>query len=195
MFEWIVSSNKARLIKMDPQQHVSFMGTKHQFRINLANAERHHTFEALKRQHGASWVFHGSRVENWHSIMRNGLRNFSGTKNQLNGQAYGSGIYLSPDASTSFGYSNMSSGSSPAAMATHMAEDYIARDSFHCIAIGEVINHDLRKNGSIWVMPHDDHVMLRFLFVYTNGFSAGYNAKLEDATTANVLNGILEGTN
>lgn len=60
----------------------------------------------------------GSSIENWHSIMRNGLVSASGTKLQVNGQAYGAGIYISPSvcqqmnsfhsnanqAATSFGY-------------------------------------------------------------------------------------------
>ena len=39
--------------------------------------------------------------------MRIGLINASGTKHQLHGAAYGHGIYLSPHASVSFGYSGM----------------------------------------------------------------------------------------
>ena len=49
----------------------------------------------------------GSNIENWHSIMRIGLINASGTKHQMHGAAYGNGIYLSPHASVSFGYSGM----------------------------------------------------------------------------------------
>ncbi|OBS80761.1 hypothetical protein A6R68_21033, partial [Neotoma lepida] len=58
----------------------------------------------------------GSHIENWHSILRNGLVNASYTKLQahifilvfpckLHGAAYGKGIYLSPISSISFGYS------------------------------------------------------------------------------------------
>ena len=39
--------------------------------------------------------------------MRIGLINASGTKHQMHGAAYGNGIYLSPHASVSFGYSGM----------------------------------------------------------------------------------------
>ncbi len=52
-------------------------------------------------------IYSGSHIENWHSIMRVGLINASGTKHQMHGAAYGSGIYLSPHASVSFGYSGM----------------------------------------------------------------------------------------
>ena len=49
-------------------------------------------------------VYSGSHIENWHSIVRRGLLNASNTQLQLNGAAYGDGIYLSPTAVMSFGY-------------------------------------------------------------------------------------------
>ena len=49
-------------------------------------------------------VCSGSHIENWHSIVRRGLLNASNTALQVNGAAYGSGIYLSPTATMSFGY-------------------------------------------------------------------------------------------
>src|SRR4029079_4369204 len=39
-----------------------------------------------------------------------GLKNASGTKLQLNGAAYGAGIYMSPQSATSFGYSQFYGG-------------------------------------------------------------------------------------
>ncbi|EQB78060.1 pyruvate kinase isozymes M1/M2 [Camelus ferus] len=73
--------------------------------------------------------YSGSHIENWHSILRNGLVNASYTKLQctavggprltlltlvfpckLHGAAYGKGIYLSPISSISFGYSGMGKG-------------------------------------------------------------------------------------
>lgn len=50
------------------------------------------------------YFFHGSGIENWHSILRNGIKNASGTKLQVNGAAFGSGVYLGADATTSYGY-------------------------------------------------------------------------------------------
>jgi hypothetical protein len=74
-------------------------------------------FQELKTKYGSSWGFHGSAACNWHSIMRIGLKNMSGTSGQLNGMlkwyffhpagaCYGNGIYLADDANTSFSYIN-----------------------------------------------------------------------------------------
>jgi poly [ADP-ribose] polymerase 6/8 len=40
----------------------------------------------------------GSGIENWHSILRNGLVNASNTKLMTTGAAYGPGIYAASDS-------------------------------------------------------------------------------------------------
>lgn len=49
-------------------------------------------------------AYHGSPCENWLSIFNLGLMTLSGTEHQLVGAAYGSGVYLAPDYSTSQAY-------------------------------------------------------------------------------------------
>ena len=39
--------------------------------------EHEKRFQQLKAQYGSAYFFHGSPLCNWHSIMRNGLRNKS----------------------------------------------------------------------------------------------------------------------
>ena len=55
------------------------------------------------------YLFHGSTIDNWHSILHNGLYNYSGTKKMVNGQAYGPGIYLSDSVEISCGYTKSNS--------------------------------------------------------------------------------------
>ncbi len=60
----------------------------------------------LQRKHAQGSVFcwHGSSLENWYSILRNGLRNLSNTMLMTAGAAYGAGIYASSQYATSYGY-------------------------------------------------------------------------------------------
>ena len=51
------------------------------------------SFQAEKEKHGSHFVWHGSGVENWYSIIRNGLRVLSNTKLMTAGAAYGKGVY------------------------------------------------------------------------------------------------------
>jgi hypothetical protein len=55
--------------------------------------EKH--FTAEKKKHGSIFCWHGSAMENWYSILRNGLRNLSNTSLMTAGAAYGQGIYAS----------------------------------------------------------------------------------------------------
>lgn len=62
-------------------------------------------FMSNKQKHGSIFCWHGSSLENWYSILRNGLRNLSNTGLMTSGAAHGAGIYASSHFVTSFGYS------------------------------------------------------------------------------------------
>lgn len=170
LLTWIIQSTRSHLIKMR-ERLVSTMRTPHQYLLLSAAPEKQATFDQLKQKSGTVFAFHGSSIENWHSILRNGLYNASGTKHQVNGAAHGAGIYLSPDASVSFGYSQLgtvhgSRGGGGAGGAS-CGTSYIEEGSeMRCIAICEVVDSDLRKSGQICVQPNADMVVTRFLFVY-----------------------------
>ncbi|XP_066273404.1 protein mono-ADP-ribosyltransferase PARP6-like isoform X3 [Branchiostoma lanceolatum] len=112
---WVISSNRSHIVKLPESRRIKFMHTPHQFLLLSSPPAKEQAFREAKRQHGSLFAFHGSHIENWHSILRHGLINASGTKHQLHGAAYGSGIYLSPNSSVSFGYSCMGHGSHKAA--------------------------------------------------------------------------------
>jgi hypothetical protein len=74
------------------------------FRVQYNDLSLAKRFDPLMTQTGKT-LFHGSALQNWYSIFYNGL--YDGTKSKLllNGAAYGVGIYLSDNFSTSLGYS------------------------------------------------------------------------------------------
>ena len=121
-------------------------------------------------------MFHTKIQTGWY-IFRHGLKNASGTRLQVNGAAYGKGIYLSPNVSTSQGYSRMghstynvkkNKGAQPSVPTSQPR--YLSSDSITCIAICEVItSNSLKKNNGIWVCEDADHVCTRFFFVYEDG--------------------------
>lgn len=61
-------------------------------------------YQQLAAAHGTTFVFHGSGADRWYSILKHGLRSMSNTVMQLNGAAYGSGIYVSDRFSVSLQY-------------------------------------------------------------------------------------------
>jgi len=107
LFEWILGSNRAHLVSVPERLKLGRLGTRHQFVMLSAPPERQAAFEALKAQHGSKFAWHGSGPENWHAILRTGLRNLSNTKLMTTGAAHGAGIYLSTSATMSMGYARM----------------------------------------------------------------------------------------
>ena len=72
----------------------------------LGPYEKEKVFNEHKRSFGSLFSFHGSGIGNWHPILRTGLKNMSGTAGQINGAAYGSGIYVGNDMRVAHFYSS-----------------------------------------------------------------------------------------
>lgn len=105
MFEWILSSNQAHIVSLPVNTRLPSVGTPHQFVMMTAPPERQRAFDELAKKHGTKFAWHGSSIENWHAILRTGLKNCSGTKLMTAGAAMGSGIYMARHYSISMSYS------------------------------------------------------------------------------------------
>ncbi|XP_010642315.1 protein mono-ADP-ribosyltransferase PARP8 isoform X2 [Fukomys damarensis] len=186
LLQWVISSNRSHIVKLPVNRQLKFMHTQHQFLLLSSPPAKESNFRAAKKLFGSTFAFHGSHIENWHSILRNGLVVASNTRLQLHGAMYGSGIYLSPMSSISFGYSGMnkkqkvsakdepasSSKGSSASQSQKKGQQsqFLQSRNLKCIALCEVITSpDLHKHGEIWVVPNTDHVCTRFFFVYEDG--------------------------
>jgi hypothetical protein len=93
------------------------------------------------------YLYHGSSSECWYSILRNGLKNASGSSLQVNGAAYGAGIYMSNTINVSIGYS---------------------RGQEIVLAVCEVLgerNKYKTSNASIFTCQDESAVLLRYLLV------------------------------
>merc|ERR1719473_411761 len=87
MLQWIWESNRSHLVPLEGPDRLDFLGTPYQYLLISAPPEQEAEFQALKREHGSKFGYHGSPVENWHSILRQGLKNASGTGLQAHGAA------------------------------------------------------------------------------------------------------------
>ncbi|XP_053784322.1 protein mono-ADP-ribosyltransferase PARP6 isoform X9 [Desmodus rotundus] len=197
LLQWIISSNRSHIVKLPLSRQLKFMHTSHQFLLLSSPPAKEARFRTAKKLYGSTFAFHGSHIENWHSILRNGLVNASYTKLQLHGAAYGKGIYLSPISSISFGYSGMGKGQHRMPSKDELVQRYnrmntipqtrsiqsrfLQSRNLNCIALCEVItSKDLQKHGNIWVCPVSDHVCTRFFFVYEDGQVGDANINTQD---------------
>lgn len=166
LMQWILASNRSHIVLLPPEKRIASMKTQYQFLLVSSPPAKEHAFQKAKSSHGSTYAFHGSSIENWHSIVRKGLLNASGTKFQMNGAAHGKGIYLSPLSSVSFGYTRGYYGK---VKSDQQHKGLVGRTNLICMALCEVICQDIKKSGDIWVCPNEDHVCTRFFFVYDGG--------------------------
>jgi ubiquitin-protein ligase len=134
--------------------------------INLIQFKVEHTqlVEDSFKCHDTIDLYHGSRSENWHSIMCNGLKSGSKSKYFLHGAAYGNGIYLSNDIRMSLGYST-----GVGLISTLHRNASSSTNSSNILAIFEVINNPKwHKGGSVYVVDDENALILRYLLVFND---------------------------
>lgn len=106
------------------------------------------------------FLFHGSGIENWWSILISGLKNCSGTALQTSGAAYGNGIYMSDSLSVSlnYGYSREFASSGKIVIGVYEV----------CCDLASI-----KKGEHIYVIPDETAVLCRRL-IFLHG-SITYN--------------------
>jgi hypothetical protein len=131
---WIITSNRAHLRKLKKEEEIPGIPSKMQFTLASATPAKESEFQSIQATNGSFLAWHGSPMANWHSILRMGLKNYSKTKKQMHGAAYGAGIYLATNFGMSAGYCRYSAGNAwPNSMFT---------SGISCMAICEVCYHD-----------------------------------------------------
>lgn len=169
LLQWILASNRTHLEPIPRAHLIEGMGT-HQFYLISSSPEKERLFRqkkaAVQAKSGGSGSFfawHGSACGNWHCILRNGLKNYSGTSFMSAGQAYGPGIYLAKRLDISLGYMGSPSG------AWKGAELIPHRSGCTLIALCEVVadTTGFKDHGNdIVTVQDEDLVDTRFLFVF-----------------------------
>jgi len=157
LLRWILLSNPSQLISLDKTQALNDFATSHQFLTLLSSPTKEDQFRKLKQKHGSMYLFHGSSLDRWHSILRNGLVNATGTKYFKNGSALGPGIYFARASQTSLGYSQQ-------------GKNEYKKSSFpqtmNIISLCEVAKTpELKDHGWAHTLTNENAVIVRFAFI------------------------------
>lgn len=133
---WIVgSSNRSFFRRLPPDEEIPGLNTVCQFEV-ICSEEKESRFASLQREYGSFLAFHGSPSANWHSIIRLGLRNFSGDPiYRRHGNALGNGIYLAESMETTSRYMKHSG------LQWEGSSIIKPSSSISCQAVCEVINN------------------------------------------------------
>ncbi|BFY98855.1 hypothetical protein BsWGS_01895 [Bradybaena similaris] len=194
LLRWIISSNRAHIVKLPANKQLSFMGTRHQFLMRISPPLQDREFRMKKEKYGSVFAFHGSPIENWHCIIREGLVVASCTNKMINGADYGRGIYISPHLGTSILYCShfdkitgypVEKKAKKAQGAATPGFIHGVPDNLVCIALCEIINcSSLKKLENSreleWIMKESENVCTRFFFVYDecNPTSRAYHSTM-----------------
>ncbi|KAJ5592925.1 hypothetical protein N7537_009829 [Penicillium hordei] len=170
LLRWVVASNRS-FIKQDvdePLHQVVGMSGYIQFRLVQGAADKEQRFInavnsnslAPNPNHPTIFAWHGSPVNNWHSILREGFH----FKQILHGRACGHGVYMSNHFGTSLGYAG-----------TYILHTWSETrlKLLTVISLNEVVNAPLEfvNHSPHYVVQHLDWIQPRYLFVKLQNFN------------------------
>ena len=167
----VLNSCRGHLIQLEGADMFPTMKTEYQFRLCTDSPSKEAMFAQLKEKRGSQFLFHGSPFYNWHCIIREGLKNMSGSSMMSHGSSSGAGIYLAEHSRIAACYCDR--------RGTPAWPKSIFGVTPQCIALCEVINdsfNDKTKSikitnlisfdSGIRVVPDAKNVIIRYLFVY-----------------------------
>lgn len=169
LIKFILMSNKIFIkpYSLLTQEDIITIDSKKDFKdnINLENELKQfkviHT--PLKEEYfkgkETMFLFHGTPFENGYSIMVNDIKIGSKSKYFLNGDSYGTGIYLSNEYSLSLGYSDMS-------LDTKKFSD--KRILFIFEVLKNEKNNNWKKTDNIFVVNDENALILRYILYFSN---------------------------
>jgi len=151
LIRFIILSCKVRIIKDDDLMR-NFWTKNNDKSITIYKiihpVDIEDNFNKIKCGNG-DMLFHGSGWDNWYSIIRNGLKNCSGTDLMTGGDAYGSGIYLSTTSQYSYNYGNKGN---------------ISGAVIGVFEVGDNIKK-YHKSGNIYVVTDEKILLQRYLIL------------------------------
>ncbi|KAF1911171.1 hypothetical protein BDU57DRAFT_112180 [Ampelomyces quisqualis] len=175
VLRWIIASNRACIVQVDSEDEIASnrkgedrlygMPGWAQFRFAMGAPDKERRFiqavrttsDRLHLRYPTLFAWHGSPMQNWHSIIREGLH-FNET---LHGRAFGNGVYHALDVNTSLGYSNFGMNS----FCWPNSELKIQQ----ALALNEIVNapKEFQSSTPHLVVAQLDWIQTRYLFVKT----------------------------
>ena len=158
LLKFIVTSNTAQL---KPLKLLDSKNDTMETKIDIYNDVMyyevvHDIIKQNKFKHEQpDFLYHGSGCSNWFSILRNGLKNCSGTAMMANGAAYGNGIYLANTSNLSYNYCRDRNGNNGDYFVMGIVQLLYDRKQYH-------------KGGNVFVIPDESALILKYLIIIPN---------------------------
>jgi hypothetical protein len=168
---FVLASNRAHLVHLPDSLKIKECATNtDQMLCITAAPERELAFQKKKAEQGNAWLWHGSCVSRWHSILHTGLQDLgkSPDRRHMGSDTFGPGIYQSQFASTSIAYSM--SGGDP--VNTHRFKNSRFPKVMTVLALVENVKGDLLKQVAPveWTQRDLDGIIVRCLLIVKSQF-------------------------
>ncbi|CAI6322823.1 unnamed protein product [Periconia digitata] len=179
VLRWIIASNRACIMQVAQDEIIGRkssdrlwgMGGWAQFRFAMGAPDKERRFidavrqttQRLDLKYSTLFAWHGSALQNWHSIIREGLH----YKDTINGRAFGHGVYHSLDYNTSLGYCVRGYGKEGSWPKSELQVS-------QAIALNEIVNspQEFVSKSPHLVVSQLDWIQTRYLFVQIGNQSA-----------------------
>ncbi|KAK5951909.1 hypothetical protein OHC33_007202 [Knufia fluminis] len=183
ILRWIIASNRSCIMQVDTvlapdavsnaqsrEDRITGMNEYMQFRFAQGAPDKEQRFiDCVKKetegsQYPTLFAWHGSPLHNWHSIIREGLHH----NETHHGRAYGNGVYMSPHANTSTGYSSMYGPYGRGGSASGWQNSELKITS--ALSLNEVVNKPASfvSSSPHYVVAENDWIQTRYLLVKTS---------------------------
>ncbi|KAI1656602.1 hypothetical protein F4813DRAFT_397473 [Daldinia decipiens] len=171
LLRWIMASNRSYIVQVDDECPTDAGAVPHpekiygvdgwiQFRFAQGSLEKENRFnevlKSINKPQKTLVAWHGSKLGNWHSIIRQGL-NYNVT---ANGRSYGDGIYFARQFDASFGYTGTNTKSSVIWPNSSLRIRAV-------VSLNELVNlpEQFQSNNPFFVIQHCHWTQCRYLFV------------------------------
>ena len=158
ILKWVILTCRSNFLSLPPSLEFSSFRRRddvycQQFMALTATPEQEMIFQQMKKKYGSRFMWHGSPTIRWHTIIREGLKNFTGNDEMTNvGQAYGRGIYFAPIPQTSIGYTRPTDYPD----VRNKYKNSTFGDNFTVVSLVEVINLPLSKEEIVEIEFNGD---------------------------------------
>jgi hypothetical protein len=178
ILHFVLVSNRAHLVHLPDHLKIKECAADtDQMLCITAAPERELAFQKKKAKQGNVWLWHGSCVSRWHSILHTGLQDLgkSPDRRHMGSDTFGPGVYQSQFAATSIAYSL--SGGSP--VNTHRFTNSRFPKMMTVLALVENVKGELLKKvaDAEWTQRDLEGIIVRCLLIVKKQFQWNVSAQ------------------
>ncbi|CAI2379874.1 unnamed protein product [Moneuplotes crassus] len=195
LLQYLVCTNRVSFKQLSDDDKLSGVDDFDEYIIYNNESNEEEAFQEMKRKKDSVWTFHGSSMENWYSILRNGPRNLFHTEMMADEVDSEDIVYSSSDFATASGYTRPRNNEFRLD-GTIPSWEHSKVKSKRIVGVLEIIknpsyggnrnNNSLLADYSTFACPDDHCIMLRYIWVFSQNDMYKGRAARNNLTTNDI---------